>query len=221
MVLRADVLAAALDAAVAPDDPRPRLLMSPRGAPLDAGAGARARERARARSSSAAASRGSTSASSRRAASRRSRSATTCSPAARSPRWRSSTPACGCSRASWARTLPGAEESFEAGLLEYPHYTRPREWEGRAIPEVLLSGDHAAIAALAPRRGRADHAGAAAGPRRRRGGDHHGVLKRAPTAAFRVDKLRALLYGAPQLTTGCRNPRAAVAGHARAPRQEH
>ncbi len=40
----------------------------------------------------------------------------------------------------------GAEESFEAGLLEYPHYTRPREWEGRAIPEVLLSGDHAAIA---------------------------------------------------------------------------
>ena len=39
----------------------------------------------------------------------------------------------------------GAEESFEAGLLEYPHYTRPRDWEGRAIPEVLLSGDHAAI----------------------------------------------------------------------------
>src|ERR1700734_91674 len=41
----------------------------------------------------------------------------------------------------------GAEESFERGLLEYPHYTRPREWEGRAIPEVLLSGDHAKIAA--------------------------------------------------------------------------
>jgi tRNA (guanine37-N1)-methyltransferase len=41
----------------------------------------------------------------------------------------------------------GAEESFEAGLLEYPHFTRPREWEGRAIPEVLLSGDHARIAA--------------------------------------------------------------------------
>jgi tRNA (guanine37-N1)-methyltransferase len=52
------------------------------------------------------------------------------------------------------RLLPGvvgaaaslAEESFEAGLLEYPHYTRPREWEGRAIPEVLLSGDHKRIA---------------------------------------------------------------------------
>ena len=53
------------------------------------------------------------------------------------------------------RLLPGvvgaaeslAEESFEAGLLEYPHYTRPREWEGRSIPEVLLSGDHRKIAA--------------------------------------------------------------------------
>jgi tRNA (guanine37-N1)-methyltransferase len=51
------------------------------------------------------------------------------------------------------RLLPGvagnesslAEESFAQGLLEYPHYTRPREWEGRAIPEVLLSGDHEAI----------------------------------------------------------------------------
>ena len=41
----------------------------------------------------------------------------------------------------------GAEESFEEGLLEYPHYTRPQEWEGRTIPEVLRSGDHARIAA--------------------------------------------------------------------------
>ena len=41
----------------------------------------------------------------------------------------------------------GAEESFENGLLEYPHYTRPQEWEGRTIPEVLRSGDHAKIAA--------------------------------------------------------------------------
>ena len=40
----------------------------------------------------------------------------------------------------------GNEESFAAGLLEYPHYTRPREWEGRTIPPVLLGGDHAAIA---------------------------------------------------------------------------
>ncbi|MBA3896164.1 MAG: tRNA (guanosine(37)-N1)-methyltransferase TrmD [Sphingomonadaceae bacterium] len=41
----------------------------------------------------------------------------------------------------------GDEESFESGLLEYSHYTRPIEWEGRTIPEVLRSGDHARIAA--------------------------------------------------------------------------
>jgi tRNA (guanine37-N1)-methyltransferase len=53
------------------------------------------------------------------------------------------------------RLLPGvmgavasqAEESFAAGLLEYPQYTRPQLWEGRPIPEVLLSGDHRKIAA--------------------------------------------------------------------------
>lgn len=40
----------------------------------------------------------------------------------------------------------GTEESHENGLLEYPHYTRPRAWEGLEIPEILLSGDHAKIA---------------------------------------------------------------------------
>lgn len=52
------------------------------------------------------------------------------------------------------RLLPGVvgnagthdEESFASGLLEYPHYTRPREFEGHIIPEVLLSGDHEKIA---------------------------------------------------------------------------
>lgn len=52
------------------------------------------------------------------------------------------------------RLIPGVlgsasslgEESFEGGLLEYPQYTRPREFEGRAIPDVLLSGDHKKIA---------------------------------------------------------------------------
>jgi|SRR6516165_2317785 len=52
------------------------------------------------------------------------------------------------------RLLPGvagnevslAEESFASGLLEYPHYTRPRNFEGRTIPDVLLSGDHEKIA---------------------------------------------------------------------------
>ena len=53
------------------------------------------------------------------------------------------------------RLLPGVagnegsleDESFEQGLLEYPQYTRPRVWEGREIPEVLLSGDHEKVAA--------------------------------------------------------------------------
>ena len=53
------------------------------------------------------------------------------------------------------RLLPGvvgraetlAEESFQMGLLEYPQYTRPRLWQGRAVPEPLLSGDHARIRA--------------------------------------------------------------------------
>ncbi|HIJ39136.1 MAG TPA: tRNA (guanosine(37)-N1)-methyltransferase TrmD, partial [Rhodospirillaceae bacterium] len=48
------------------------------------------------------------------------------------------------------RLLPGVlgkeasleEESFAGGLLEYPHYTRPQEWQGRSVPEVLLSGHH-------------------------------------------------------------------------------
>lgn len=53
------------------------------------------------------------------------------------------------------RLLPGvmgaaesaAEESFSGAMLEYPHFTRPAEWQGRAVPPVLLSGNHAAIAA--------------------------------------------------------------------------
>ncbi len=44
-------------------------------------------------------------------------------------------------------TSSGDDESFEQSLIEYPHYTRPQEWEGRTIPEVLRSGDHAKIAA--------------------------------------------------------------------------
>jgi tRNA (guanine37-N1)-methyltransferase len=52
------------------------------------------------------------------------------------------------------RLLPGVvgcaaglvEESFAEGLLEYPHYTRPQVWQGRAVPEVLVSGNHAEIA---------------------------------------------------------------------------
>jgi tRNA (guanine37-N1)-methyltransferase len=50
----------------------------------------------------------------------------------------------------------GEEESFDEGLLEYPHYTRPVEWEGRTIPEVLRSGDHAKIAAWRKQRAEDD-----------------------------------------------------------------
>lgn len=42
--------------------------------------------------------------------------------------------------------VSGDAESFEGGLLEHPHYTRPAEWEGRTIPPVLTSGDHGAVA---------------------------------------------------------------------------
>jgi tRNA (guanine37-N1)-methyltransferase len=41
----------------------------------------------------------------------------------------------------------GADESFSEGLLEYPQYTRPQQFEGRSIPEILISGDHARVAA--------------------------------------------------------------------------
>lgn len=56
---------------------------------------------------------------------------------------------------SIVRLLPGVmgaaesavDESFSAGLLEYSHYTRPAEWQGRRVPDVLLSGHHGAVAA--------------------------------------------------------------------------
>jgi tRNA (guanine37-N1)-methyltransferase len=69
----------------------------------------------------------------------------------------------------------GEEESFETGLLEYPHYTRPVEWEGRRIPEVLRSGDHARIAAWR-------QAQAAADTRSRRPDliERHGGARRPP-----------------------------------------
>lgn len=50
----------------------------------------------------------------------------------------------------------GDDESFETGLLEYPQFTRPQKWEGRIIPEVLRSGDHAKIAAWRKQRAEED-----------------------------------------------------------------
>jgi tRNA (guanine37-N1)-methyltransferase len=74
----------------------------------------------------------------------------------------------------------GEEESFEAGLLEYPHYTRPVTWEGRTIPEVLRSGDHAKIAAWR-------HAKAVEDTRLRRPDliERHGGASQAPPSGAR------------------------------------
>ena len=78
----------------------------------------------------------------------------------------------------------GAEESFEEGLLEYPHYTRPVEWEGRTIPEVLRSGDHAKIAAWRKAMSESDT--------RLRRPDlwerHEGARDRPASGARRIDK---------------------------------
>ena len=78
----------------------------------------------------------------------------------------------------------GEEESFEMGLLEYPHYTRPVDWEGRTIPEVLRSGDHAKIAAWR-------HAKAVEDTRLRRPDlieRHGGASQAPPSGAQREDE---------------------------------
>lgn len=74
----------------------------------------------------------------------------------------------------------GEEESFEGGALEYPHYTRPVEWEGRTIPEVLRSGDHARIAAW-----RKSQAAADTRSRRPDLVERHGDARRPPPSDAR------------------------------------
>ena len=146
MVLRADVLGAAIDAAAPPGDPRPRLLMSPRGAPLTQG-----RVRALAAGPGALIVCGRFEGVDERVILARGLEEISVGDYVLS----------GGEIAAMAlidacvRLIPGvmgkeasgAEESFEGGLLEYPHYTRPRDFEGRAIPDILLGGDHARIAA--------------------------------------------------------------------------
>ena len=73
-------------------------------------------------------------------------SGTTCWEAASCPRWSWWKPLCGCCRERSALSPSLDEESHTGGLLEYPQYTRPQEFRGWSVPEVLLSGDHAAIA---------------------------------------------------------------------------
>ena len=145
MVTRADVLAAALDAGLPAEDPRPRLLMSPRGRPFD-----QARARALAQGPGVVIVCGRFEGVDERAIEARGLEEVSIGDYVLS----GGEVAAMVVLDACLRLLPGVmgklesgtEESFEDGLLEYPHYTRPREWEGRAIPEVLLSGDHARIA---------------------------------------------------------------------------
>ncbi len=145
MVLRADVLAAAIDAAEAPPA-FPRLLMSPRGRPL-----AQSRVRELAASPGALIVCGRFEGVDQRVIEARQLEEISIGDYVLS----------GGEIAAMAlidacvRLLPGvmgkaesgAEESFSGPLLEYPQYTRPQAFEGRPIPEILLSGDHAKVAA--------------------------------------------------------------------------
>jgi tRNA (guanine37-N1)-methyltransferase len=145
MVMRADVLAAAIDAAASADDPRPRIYMSPRGKPLR-----QSRVRELASGQGAIILCGRFEGVDERLIEARALEEISIGDYVLS----------GGEIAALAlidacvRLLPGVmgeeasahEESFEAGLLEYPQYTRPREFEGRAIPDILLTGDHGRIA---------------------------------------------------------------------------
>ena len=146
MVIRADVLAASLDAGLTPDDPRPRLLMSPRGRPLT-----QSRVRELAQGPGVAIVCGRFEGVDERVIEARGLEEVSIGDYVLS----GGELAAMVLLDACVRLIPGvmgklesgSEESFEAGLLEYPHYTRPRDFEGRSIPEVLLSGDHAKIAA--------------------------------------------------------------------------
>jgi tRNA (guanine37-N1)-methyltransferase len=145
MVIRADVLAASLDAGLAPDDARPRLLMSPRGKSLT-----QARVRALSDGPGVVIICGRFEGVDERVIAARHLEEVSIGDYILS----GGEIAAVVLLDACVRLLPGVmgklesgtEESFENGLLEYPHYTRPREWEGHSIPEVLLSGDHAKIA---------------------------------------------------------------------------
>ena len=145
MVMRADVLAAALDAGLAAGDPRPRLLMSPRGRPLK-----QARVRMLAEGPGLVLVCGRFEGVDERVIAARNLEEVSVGDYVLSGGEIAALVVIdACVRllpGVMGKELSGAQESFEEGLLEYPQYTRPREWEGRAIPEVLLSGDHARIA---------------------------------------------------------------------------
>ena len=146
MVMRADVLARALDHAAPQGDARPKLLMSPRGTPLT-----QRRVRELAAGPGAVILCGRFEGVDQRLIEARGLEEVSIGDYVLS----GGEPAATVLLDAVVRLLPGVmgneasgeEESFEAGLLEHPHYTRPQLFEGRAIPEVLTSGNHARIAA--------------------------------------------------------------------------
>jgi tRNA (guanine37-N1)-methyltransferase len=145
MVLRADIVAKAIDHASPPGDERPRLLMSPRGKPLT-----QARVRELAAGPGVVILCGRFEGVDQRVIEGRGLEEVSIGDYILS----GGEPAALVLLDAVVRLLPGVmgnelsggEESFENGLLEHPHYTRPPEWEGRTIPEVLMSGNHARIA---------------------------------------------------------------------------
>jgi tRNA (guanine37-N1)-methyltransferase len=146
MVMRADVLARAIDHAAPAGDPRPRILLTPRGKPL-----LQSRVRELATGPGVVLVCGRFEGIDERVIESRALEEISIGDYVLS----------GGEVAAFVlidacvRLLPGvmgkeashAEESFEAGLLEYPHYTKPQEFEGRPIPEVLSSGHHGKVAA--------------------------------------------------------------------------
>lgn len=145
MVMRPDVLARAVDAAAPEDDPRPRILMSPRGKPLN-----QARIRALANGPGAIILCGRFEGVDQRVIETRALEEISIGDYILS----GGEPAALVLLDAVVRLLPGVmgnetsgmEESFESGLLEHPHYTRPQTFEGLEIPDVLTSGNHRRIA---------------------------------------------------------------------------
>lgn len=145
MVLKPDVLAAAIDAVSHQNDPRPRLLMSPRGRPLT-----QARARALAAGPGAVIVCGRFEGVDERVIEARNLEEVSIGDYVLA----GGEVAAMVLLEAVVRLIPGVlgaeastgEESFENGVLEYPHYTRPATFEGRDIPAVLTSGDHARVA---------------------------------------------------------------------------
>lgn len=145
MVLKPDILARAIDAVSPPGDPRPRILMSPRGTPLT-----QKRARALAEGPGAVVVCGRFEGVDQRVIEARNLEEISIGDYVLA----GGEVAAMVLLEAVVRLIPGVlgaldsrnEESFEHGLLEYPHYTRPQLFEGREIPAVLISGDHARIA---------------------------------------------------------------------------